>query len=96
MADEQRLVLVLRIDERRRKRAEIAADVAEGSVCDLPAGDPEIDRSDAVAVLDKLMREAELRVELKRACLHRERARVRRGVRILVDNADADAEPREP
>ena len=42
------------------------------------------------------MREAELRVELERAGLHGESARVGGGVGILVDDADANAEAREP
>src|SRR6185437_1013231 len=96
VADEQRLVLVLRVDEGEGKGAEAAAEAAEGGARDLAAGDPEVDGSDAVAVFDELVREAELRIELERAGLHGERTRVCGRVRVLVDDADADAEACEP
>ena len=96
MPDEERFVFVLWVDEDEGEWAEAAAEVAEKSVRDLAAGDPEVGGGDTMASVDELVSEAELLVELERAGLHGEGARVSSGIGILVNDADADAEAREP
>ena len=61
-----------------------------------PAGHPEIDGGHLPSALDDRVREADLAVQLERACLHGERARGRSRLRRLVDDSHADTQPRQP
>ena len=88
--DEQLLVRVLRIDQRKWERARAAPDVHDRSARRAPAAHPEIHRRHLDAGVHHRACEAELLVELERARLHRERARRRSGLRRLVDDADCD------
>ena len=89
-------MLVLREDDRVGERAEPDAAVAEDRAGDPGRADPEVHRDDADAAIDHGRGQAERLVELERPRLHRERARRGAGLRRLVDDANADAQPREP
>src|SRR5262250_531474 len=70
--DQHSLVLILRVDERIRKRAQPHPAIAEARTGDLPALDPEIGREEANAALDHGRGETDLLVKLECARLHRE------------------------
>ena len=57
--------------------------------------DPEIDRIERTAAFGDEIGDAELLIELERACLHGERARCRAWFGRGVDDADADTQARE-
>ena len=89
-------MLVLRKDQRVRKRTEARAHFAEHGMCRLSAGHPQIGGENLPSTLDDWRGEADLAVELERPRLHAKGARCRSGLRRLVDNPDAHAEPRQP
>ena len=94
--DQQALVLVLGKDQRVRKRAEACAHLAEDGARHLLAGHPEIRGEGLPSTLDDRVSEADLAVQLQRACLHGNRARRRPRLRRLVDDPHAHAQPRQP
>ncbi len=67
-------MLVLRIDQRVRIRAQPLPHVAESDVTDLSSRHPEIDGDGLAPGIDHRVREADLTVELERARLHGQRA----------------------
>src|ERR1700731_1420862 len=71
--DQQTLVFVLRKNQRVRERAESCADVAEEKAGDPLASHPEIPAQDFSSTLDDGLSDADLTVELERACLYGER-----------------------
>ncbi len=89
--DQQPLVLVLRVDQCVRERAQARAHGAQHAVRHLLAGDPQIHRENAPSEVDHRAGETDLAIQLERAGLDGERARRRSGFRGLVDNPDADA-----
>ena len=94
--DQQTLVLVLRKDQRVGERAEARAHLAENRVRHLLAGHPEIGGEDVPSTFDDRVSQADLPVQLERACLHGQRARRRPRLRRLVDDPYAHAQPRQP
>jgi hypothetical protein len=72
--DQEMFVRVLRIDQRVRIRAQPLSHVAEGGAADLSSRHPEIDGDGLAPGIDHHVREADLTVELERACLHGQRA----------------------
>ena len=89
-------MLVLRKDQHVRKRADASAHVAEHGVRHRLAGRPEIDGAHRPSSRDDRVCEADLAVQLERARLHGQRARRRPGLRRLVDDPHAHAQPRQP
>jgi hypothetical protein len=96
VADQEPLMLVLRVDQRIRKGTEPCAKIAERRSRRPPAGDPEIDRRHRKAVRDQRIGETELVVVLEDARLHDDGAGCRSRLRGLVDQPHANAEAREP
>jgi hypothetical protein len=93
---QQSLVLVLRKNQRIRKRAKTFAHVPEDDVGRLLARHPEIRGRHLSAAFGNGVREAELTIQFERSCLHGQRARGRSRLRRLVDDADARAQARQP
>src|SRR5205807_676740 len=84
--EQQTLVLVLRKDQRVWKRTDTGAHVAEDGARDLSAGRPEIGGGHLPSTRDDRLSEADLVVQLQRACLDGQRARRRPRLRRLVDD----------
>ncbi len=63
---------------------------------DLAAGDPEMCGWDFASSRMQRLGQSHLAIELERARLHRKGARRRRWLRVLVDDANGDAHPRQP
>ena len=94
--DQQPFMLVLRVDQRIRKRTQIFAHIPEDHVRDTLTGLPEIDTGHFPAAGDDRVCQAKLAIQLERACLDRERARRRARLRGLVDDPDADSQASQP
>ena len=94
--DQQPFVLVLRKNQRVGKRTDAGADIAEDCVRDVFAGGPEIDGAHWPSSRNDRVSDADLAVQLERACLHGERARRRPRLLGLVDDPHAHAQQRQP
>ena len=57
---------------------------------------PQVDGGKSQTILDDRAGKSRLPVKLQRARMHDQRARRRPGLGLLVDDAHANAEPREP
>ena len=89
-------MLVLGKDQRVRERAEACTHVAEENASLVLAGHPQIRGGELPSTPDGCGGEADLAVQLERACLHGNRARRRLRLRLLVHDPHAHAPPRQP
>jgi hypothetical protein len=92
---EHALVVVLAEHQDVRIGAQALADVAERQPGAEPGVGPQVDRIAFAAERDRLVDDAEPRVDLERARVDGDRARLLRGPGMAVDDVDADAAPRE-
>ena len=94
--DQQTFVLVLRINQRVRKRTQPRAHVAEDGACRRFSGHPQVYGRHLSPALDDRFGETDLLIQLERSCLHGKRARRGPRFRGLVDDPYARAQPPQP
>ncbi len=89
------LVVVLAEDQDVRIRCDLAPGIAERYVAFQDAVGPQVCAVAGRAELERAPDDAELLVDLERACLHAERARLARGTTVAVDEQITHAASRE-
>src|SRR5215813_6664220 len=89
-------MFILRKNDRIGIGADACAQISEGHVRPLLAGNPEIDREGGPAALEHGAAEAELIVYFERTGLHGERPRRRSQLSRLVDDPDPHTQVSEP
>ena len=88
---EQPLIVVLPQDQQKRERAQVAADVAQRHACRATTLCPQVGAAGALAEFERLLRDAQLRVDLQRARLYAQRPGLQCRPGVAVDDLRAHA-----
>src|SRR3989449_10792700 len=80
-------------DQQKRIRAEIAPDVPQRDSRGAPPLDPDIATGGALAEVERLSHDPEVRIDLQRPCLHAQRSRLEGGTRMPVDYSHGHGSP---
>ena len=88
---EQPFVVVLPQDQQEGEWAQVAADVAQRHACPEAALRPQVGAGGALAELERLVRDAQLRVDFQRARLHAQRPGLQRRPGVPVNDLRSHA-----